>query len=205
MIIDVPYIDQTGAGAFTGCECASAAMLLRFLGKNIDIERFFADYVDKGPIYERGGILYGADPRKVFVGDPYTTEAMGCYAPVIKNSLERVIGGEYEVIDETGCTLEYLCEKYIDRGVPVIVWATINMRDIIVGPKWVLTDSGEDFTWLSNEHCMVLVGYDGQSYIVNDPWTNNGVIGYEKELFADRFRKQHSQAVGIIKKSRIVK
>ena len=34
----------------------------------------------------------------------------------------------------------------------VIYWACINMRDPIVGPQWKLLDTGETFTWISNEH-----------------------------------------------------
>lgn len=50
------------------------------------------------------------------------------------------------------------------------------------GPEWKLLDSGETFCWTSNEHCMLLVGYDEEKYYFNDPYNNNGVIGYEREL-----------------------
>ena len=197
--INVPYIDQTGGGAFTGCESVTAVMLLQYLGIDISIYDFIDNYLDKAPFETRDGILYGPNPYEVFAGDPYDTEAMGCYAPVIKNSLERILGDTYDVIDETGNDLPALAEKYIDSGMPLIVWATIDLKDIIVGPVWKL-DSGEDFTWLSNEHCMLLVGYDDEHYIFNDPWQNNGVIAYDKNTVLDRYKKQHSQAVGLIKK-----
>lgn len=199
-IINVPYIDQTGGGAFTGCESVTAVMLLNHLGYEISMYDFIDNYLDKAAFEERDGVLYGPSPYDVFVGDPYDKESIGCYAPVIKNSLERIIGNEYDVIDETGNELPALVEKYIDNGIPLIIWATINLKDIIVGPVWKLKDSGEDFTWLSNEHCMLLVGYDNDNYIFNDPWENNGIIAYDKKTILDRYIKQHSQAVGIIKK-----
>lgn len=197
--INVPYIDQTGGGAFTGCESVTAVMLLNHLGYDISIYDFIDNYLDKAPFYERNGVLYGPNPHEVFAGNPYDTEAMGCYAPVIKNSLQRILDNEYEVINETGSALTSLVEKYIDNDMPLIVWATIDLKDIIVGPVWKL-ENGEDFTWLSNEHCMLLVGYDDEHYIFNDPWNNNGVIAYDKETVLDRYKKQHSQAVGLIKK-----
>ena len=197
--INVPYIDQTGGGAFTGCESVTAVMLLQYLGIDISIYDFIDNYLDKAPFETRDGILYGPNPYEVFAGDPYDTEAMGCYAPVIKNSLERILGDKYDVIDETGNELSELVEKYIDSGMPLIVWATIDLKDIIVGPVWKL-DSSEEFTWLSNEHCMLLVGYDDEHYIFNDPWQNNGVIAYDRKTVLDRYKKQHSQAVGVIKK-----
>lgn len=199
-IINVPYIDQTGGGAFTGCESVTAVMLLNHLGYDISIYDFIDNYLDKEPFETRDGVLYGPDPRDVFVGDPYDKEAMGCYAPVIRRSLEKILGNEFDVIDETGADLPSLVEKYIDNDMPLITWATIDLRDIIVGPVWKLTKSGEDFTWLSNEHCMLLVGYDEEHYIFNDPWNNNGVISYDKKTVLDRYAKQHSQAVGLIRK-----
>lgn len=198
-IINVPYIDQTGGGAFTGCESVTAVMLLNHLGIDISIYDFIDNYLDKQPFETHDGVLYGPNPYEVFAGDPYDKEAMGCYAPVIKNSLERILDKAYEVIDETGSELPALVEKYIDNGMPLIVWATIDLRDIIVGPVWKISN-GEDFTWLSNEHCMLLVGYDDEHYIFNDPWNNNGIIAYDKNTVLDRYAKQHSQAIGVIKK-----
>lgn len=195
--IDVPYIDQTGGGAFTGCESVTAVMLLNYLGIDLSIYDFIDSYLDKRPFEERNGELYGPDPRKVFAGDPYDSEAMGCYAPVIINSLKRILGDRYEVTDETGASVEELCAKYIDNGMPVILWATIDMKEYIEGPDWKLFETGEKFTWRSNEHCLLLVGYDGEEYIFNDPWQNNGIVRHNKALVEDRYASQYSQAIGV--------
>lgn len=48
---------------------------------------------------------------------------------MIREALEKIIGAEYTVTDETGMTTDELVEKYIDQGMPVIYWACINMRD----------------------------------------------------------------------------
>ncbi len=197
--IDVPYIDQTGGGAFTGCESVTAVMLLQYLGCDISIYDFIDNYLEKEPFTERDGVLYGPSPYEKFVGDPYDKDAMGCYAPVIQRSMQRVLGDAYRVIDETGSGIEYLLRRYIDRDMPVALWATIDLRDIIVGPSWTIGDTGERFTWLSNEHCMLLVGYDDEHYIFNDPWNNNGIAAYDRATVEDRYIKQHKQAVAVIK------
>ena len=103
----------------------------------------------------------------------------------------------YEVLDLTGTEIKTLQTEYIDKGMPVILWACINMREPITGPQWKLKDSGEVFTWISNEHCMLLVGYDEEGYYFNDPYENNGVIRYPKELVEDRYKAQHMQAVAV--------
>ena len=199
-LIPVPYLDQTQNGAPTGCESVTAVMLLQYLGYSIGIREFIDRYLDKEPFEERDGLLYGPDPRRAFAGDPYDPDAMGCYAPVICRSLRRVLGGSWQVMDETGASLPDLTARYIDRDMPVILWATIDMRDIVIGPEWRLKDTGEPFVWRSNEHCLLLVGYDDGHYIFNDPWENRGVIAYPKELVEDRYAKQYSQAIGLVKK-----
>lgn len=197
-LLNVPYIDQSIKYP-TGCESVSAVMLLNFLGYDITPDEFIENYLEKQSFETRDGILYGADPRKKFAGSPYDPDSFGCYAPVIVNSLERIIGDKYDVIDETGTEIDSLIEKYIDKDIPVVFWACINMREPIVGPAWTL-DNGDEFVWTSNEHCMLLVGYDEDNYIFNDPHENNGVISYEKSLVKDRHRAQYMQAVGVKKK-----
>lgn len=198
-LIDVPYIDQTVKYP-TGCESISAVMLLQHLGVDITPEDFIDNHLEKQDFEDRDGVLYGPDPYKYFVGSPYDSESFGCYAPVLCNALRKVIGDTYEVIDETGKEIEELIERYIDNDMPVVCWACINMKEPIVGPFWKLLETGEDFTWISNEHCMLMVGYDEDNYIFNDPWENNGVIGYPKDVVKDRHAAQHMQAIGIRRK-----
>lgn len=197
--IEVPYIDQSVKYP-TGCESVSAVMLLRFLGFDLSPEEFIDRYLDKQPFETVDGILYGADPRKAFAGSPYDPDSFGCYAPVICKALRRAVGDRFEVIDETGTALPELLSRYIDNGIPVIVWACINMRDPVRGPSWKITGTGEDFTWISNEHCMLLVGYDDENYYFNDPYDNHGVIGYARSLTEDRHRAQYMQAAAVISK-----
>ena len=197
--IEVPYIDQSVRFP-TGCESVSTVMLLRYLGCKLSVEDFIDRYLEKVDFEWRGGELWGADPWKKFCGSPYAEDGFGCYAPVIRRSLKQVFKENafpYEACDETGASMERLLTKYIDQGMPVIFWACINMREPITGPQWRLFDSGEPFTWISNEHCMLLVGYDEDGYYFNDPYENNGVIHYPKGLTEKRHAAQYSMAVGV--------
>ncbi len=47
---------------------------------------------------------------------------------------------------------------------------------------------------------MLLVGSDGDDYVINDPWDNNGVVRYNKELVRRRHREQYMQAVCVKRK-----
>ena len=109
--IDVPYIDQSKLYP-TGCESVSTVMLLRFLGIDITVDEFIEKYLEKKSFEERDGQVYGPDPHRYFCGSPYDDESFGCYAPVIREALEKIIGAEYTVTDETGMTTDELVEKY---------------------------------------------------------------------------------------------
>ena len=198
-IIQAPYIDQSVKYP-TGCESVSTVMLLQYLGYDISVDEFIANCLEMKDFEERQGQLFGADPNLYFCGSPYDKDSFGCYAPVICTALEKAIGKEYEIINETKTSMEELRKKYLDVDMPVIFWACINMREPIVGPEWKLLDSGETFTWISNEHCMLLVGYDEEGYYFNDPHENRGLIRYEKELVEKRHKAQYSMAVGVRKK-----
>ena len=198
-IIQVPYIDQSVKYP-TGCESVSTVMLLQYLGYDISVDEFIADYLEMKAFEERQGQLFGADPNLYFCGSPYDKDSFGCYAPVICKALEKAIGDKYETRNETNTSVDELIRKYIDADMPVIFWACINMREPIVGPEWKLFDSEEVFTWISNEHCMLLVGYDEEGYYFNDPHENRGLIRYEKELVEDRHKAQYSMAVGVCRK-----
>lgn len=200
VIIEAPYIDQSLRWP-TGCESVSAVMLLRYLGYDITVDEFINNDLEIQDFREENGEVFGPDPRKYFCGSPYDPDAFGCYAPVIVNALSKVFAGEkkYEAADETGISEKELLEKYIDRGMPVIFWACIDMREPVIGPQWRLHDTGEWFTWISNEHCMLLVGYDDEKYYFNDPHNGNGLTGYARDIVEKRRRAQHMQAVGVRK------
>ena len=209
-VIKVPYIDQTKEWP-TGCESVSAVMLLRHLGIDITVEEFVERHLDKEPLFEKDGRLYGADPRKVFVGNPADENSMGCYAPVIRKALRRVLGGEaectpepqgaerevWEPVDLTGIPMDRLLCEYIDNDIPVIFWASIDLKETYAGLEWIVADTGEVFEWRSNEHCMLLVGYDEENYYFNDPWQNHGLIGYERKLVEKRHAEQYEMAVSV--------
>ena len=59
---------------------------------------------------------------------------------------------------------------------------------------------GDTYTWISGEHCLVLVGYDKDKYYFNDPYKNHGLIGYQKSLVEKRFEELGKQSLVILEK-----
>ena len=205
-ILQIPWIDQTRAWP-TGCESVSAVMLLRHLGFDISVDDFIRNYLPCRPFSEKEGVLTGPDPAVAFAGSPYDPDAMGCYAAVIVKALTSFFqdassGQEpvWQAEDLTGVPMEELCSRYLDRGLPVIFWACTKMKEPVAGPSWMLEDGRTWFTWISNEHCMLLVGYDDQNYYFNDPQAGHGCIAYPKGLTEERHRDQYQMAAAAFRK-----
>ena len=134
-------------------------------------------------------------PPSALSAAPMRRAGFGCYAPVIERMMNRVLPEGLTAEDATGTPLDQLTGE-IDRGRPVLVWATMNMKASSPGPTWRL-NSGELFTWISGEHCLVLVGYDRDNYYFNDPYQNNGLVAYPRKLAERRFSELGFQSVTV--------
>lgn len=195
VMISVPMIYQNPELP-TGCEIVSATMLLRYYGFNAD-KTEMADRLPK--IAKPDGSGYGHDPREYFLGDPTIPNSMGCYSPVIEKTLNAYLdekNSTLNAIDITGC--DFLRLKEILRsGKPLIVWGTMGMAPTTTSKTWILYNTGEEFTWIRPEHCLVLVGFDdnAQTYIFNDP--QQGVVSYSAASFETAWNALHCQAIYI--------
>ncbi len=201
-ILDVPFIDQREKYP-TGCESVAAVMAMQYYGIPITPETFIDRYLDKGviPYRDEAGVLFGDDPRKVFLGNPYSEKGgWGCYAPVIVNAVKKCIDRErYTVRAVYGVSLDELCRTYIDQDVPVLVWATQNMAPSRTGKTWYITGTAETFTWISPMHCLLLVGYDDTGYYFNDSLQAKN-YRYSKSAVNAAYDALGNQAVVILPK-----
>lgn len=182
----------------TGCESCAAVMALRYMGEKVGMCEFARDWLEKSNDFLLvGETLYGPDPREVFAGDPFTEQAFGCYPKVIENAIRRH-GKTCTATALQGVSLPELCRTCIDDGRPVLIWATMEMKEPTEGRTWILP-SGESYTWTAGEHCMVLIGYDEDNYIMNDPQTGK-VVKYPKWLTESRYNFLGMNALEISKK-----
>lgn len=199
VIIEVPHLSQEEYP--TGCESVSTVMALNYMGYNITIDDFIDNYLDMCEITYKDNIMYADNPNDTFIGNPRSKDSFGCYAPVICNAVEKYAQEEnlkdLEVKNLTGTSLKSICNEYISNGIPVILWATIDMQPSVKGKTWIINDTKKSFTWISKEHCLLLVGYDNNYYYFNDPNNNSGVISYEKKLVKKRYKELGYQAIAI--------
>lgn len=176
----------------TGCEITSLTMVMNFLGFNVTKEEMADDYLEKGNAWE-------TDFREKFAGNPYSSYSYGCYAPVIVNSANSFLKDNgsnmrAESLENWNFTDLF---GFTDNGVPVIIWATIQLVPGYYTATWTCTN-GETVTWYANEHCMVLLGHDDSAGTVFAADPDQGkIMEYDSKLFETRYEELFRQAVVI--------
>lgn len=187
-IIQAPFISQLGKYP-TGCESVTTVMALNHIGIDISVDKFIDSYLTKT------GVPF--DPNISFGGNPRYTSGYGCYAPVIKKALDKALSGQkYTAKQLYGVSLKNLCSNYIDKGIPVILWATMNTP--YISSTW--TYNGKTINWIAPEHCLLLVGYDSSHYIFNDPLTYQPQTYYSKSSVEVAYKGLNYQAIVLEKK-----
>lgn len=175
----------------TGCEVTSLAMALSFHGYGISKEKLADEYLEKAA---PGTVSY----RTAFWGDPRKEDSFGCFAPVITKAANQFLAKKkspHMAYNLTGTPLDDLLVE-IRMGYPVIVWGSMYINgEIVFSYGWEI--DGETVTWPSNEHCMLLIGFDTEtnSVIVCDPLA--GITSYDKNAFQHHYDTLEQQAIVI--------
>lgn len=207
--LNVPMVSQLPSYP-TGCEAASATMLLQYYGYNVGIgtlvsaiprENLYAETLPDGSTR-----VYGPSIYQKFVGDPrqtYTSETpgYGAFAPVVTSAINSVIsrnGGKHIAKNITGSSVNTLL-NYLDKGYPIIVWSTARMKTPEFVNSWYIkTDSGDKyFEYPRGTHVTVLTGYDSSKVYMNDPYF--GKVSFSHSDFSSKYALLGKQAILIEK------
>ncbi len=183
----------------TGCEATAGTMLLRAYGYEAEKTRT-ADLIEKGERIEgKDGRIYGPHPDEAFIGDPSGTDGFGVFPGALAKAMQKIIdsqGGDHVVRAMQGLD-ERSILTYIDRGIPLCIWTSMHDREIEQKTGWYLIKDGEYtdefFCWPSNEHCVVLTGYDEETVTVCDPL--EGERTYKRESFFRHYGQVGSYAL----------
>lgn len=159
-ILDVPYVSQLyPVYAPIGCEPTSTYMALKYKGYVNDVNlKQFLDNMPHDSI----------DPRKGFVGSYSGYKNKTKRETIFPEPLAEYAGkyGKAEAV--TGATPEQIqMEVYL--GNPVVLFATLGWKNPVLTTYNV---NGETHKWVSNNHVVVICGYDPENnrYYVADPW-----------------------------------
>jgi len=172
----------------TGCEVTSLTMLLNYLGFDIDKETLYDDWLPKAG---SGLTFYDA-----YIGDARSDVGFGCYSPVIVKCANAYLASQDSSLaahDLYGADFEGLF-RHIQKGYPVIVWATLDLLNTNWNYYWTTPD-GEKVSFCSTEHCLLLTGYDIQNNTVTVCDPMRGVKEYKLDKFKKRYEALFMQAV----------
>lgn len=173
----------------TGCEVTALTTVLNYLGYGVDKLTMADTFLPKGEIGK-------VTPDEAFIGNPRSKYAYGANAPVLVKTANDYLAtrkSKYVAYNKTGTEFEDLL-KYINDGYPVMVWETINLVKTRPTTKWVIDN--KEVQWLANLHCMVLIGYTEDTYIMADP-LKQGIVEYDKDLVEQRYNELGKQAIVI--------
>lgn len=158
---------------------------MNYLGYNVDKCWLSDNFL---PQAEYGEL----NPDITFIGNPRNKNAFGANAPVIVNTANdylNSVSSELMAYDLSGTEFSKLLD-YVIEGYPVIIWGTLGMQKSYY-VKGILND--QEIQWLSHFHCVVLIGYTENTYIIADP--REGIVEYNKKAVEERYKDLSQQAV----------
>jgi uncharacterized protein YvpB len=142
-------------------------MALNYYGYSANKVTMAKNYLPKKAfVTTRGsdGKLYGPDLDKYFVGDPFGRgtvcgpEALGTAA----NAYLKDVNANMKAKDITGATCEELYKR-VSLDQPVVVMTTIGNANRATPSGWY-TEEGKYVNWSTNDHGVVLIGWD-ETYV----------------------------------------
>lgn len=148
-----------------GCEIVSLGIALESMGIDADLDSIVRDYLDLNGSYATG-----------YSGSPYSVGA-GYPAGIVEAANEYLgeLSSTYSAHDLTGSSFDDL-KQIVERGYPVLVWTTMGCAE----PHFTgITDHKVE--WYSNEHCVVMYGFDGPSVLASDPI--DGLVERDEKRF----------------------
>ena len=167
----------------TGCESVALTNALRYWGFKLKKTTIASKWMP-----------YGSNGVYNFIGSPYNSSGWIICAPGIARTAEKYLedqDSDLEVKVVKGKSLKSL-RKYLDRGLPVVVWTTIGM-----GSPGSVQARKSGYPLRSNNHAVVLTGYNPKNgkYRVSDSLA--GKVWRNGKAFTRLFNAMGKQGVVI--------
>lgn len=159
-----------------GCEGASLAIVLNYMGYNADKTDVAYNDIPLQPFYYgEYGRLTGANPESAYPGAPGADSAgYYCYPPVVVAAAENFFRRQNETPldahDITGASQQTIFRHLAGRS-PVIVWKTLHNTPLQKSQSfsWVDSQTNETYIPYTNVHVVVVTGYDQEYVYLSDP------------------------------------
>jgi uncharacterized protein YvpB len=167
-----------------GCEIVSLTAILNYYGYNVSKMAMADNYLPKQDFSWTQGKRIGPNPYKMYAGNP-RSKASGWYsfAPPIVEAANNYIATQENKMKATnisGSSKEQII-SYLDQGIPIVIWVTLDLSVPNLNSHWYLSDTGEYYKAYTNLHVVVLNGYkDGVVHVMNPL---KGQVEYNMDAF----------------------
>lgn len=178
-----------------GCEITSLTAILHHYNKTITKEDLSDKYLIKQDFYYKNGKKYGSDPSLMYAGNPRNKDGTYAFSEVLVNSATNYF-------EKTNSTLkvknishssEEAIRHYVDNGIPVQIWVTLDLSPKRMGSGWYLEENNTYYQMITNVHCVVLTNITDTIVTVMDPL--KGYVEYDRKTFFKSYEDLNSQAL----------
>ena len=147
-----------------GCEIYSLTAVLQAMGHDADSDSIVANQLPFD--------VEGDDYASAFWGDPYWSgEGMPPAIMTAGNAFLEEAGASERFANITGADFDELASK-ASSGTPVLVWTTLDFEDPC------FEEPLEANSFYDLEHCVVLLGVEGQQACIMDPTQGYVTVNY---------------------------
>ncbi|MED4014562.1 C39 family peptidase [Sutcliffiella cohnii] len=193
--IPIPTLIQTPELP-NGCEITSLTTILNYYGYGVSKTVMSDNYLPKKPFTFTDGKRFGPNPHQYYVGEPRSQHG-GWYsfAPPIAEAGNMYLeeqGSTMRAIDITGTSKEDII-YFINKGIPVVVWTTLDLSPPRFNYNWFLQEDGQNYDAKTNLHVVVLNGFTDDKVHVMNPLI--GQVTYDAEAFFRVYEQMGQHAI----------
>lgn len=179
-----------------GCEIVSLTAVLNYYGYNVSKTTMADKYLPKQAFSWKNGKRYGPDPYKAYAGNPRSaTGGWYSFAPPIVKAAENYMATQQNKMKAKNISgsSEKEILAYLNKGVPVVIWVTLDLSKPALNGQWYLSDTGKSYKAYTNLHAVVLTGYkDG---IVSAMNPLKGKVTYKQSAFFKSYEELGKHAL----------
>lgn len=182
----------------TGCEAVALTATLKYLGCDLDKFLLADQYMPKQDFKWLNGRRYGPDPQVAFAGNPRSSAGWFVYEqPMIKAVNAYLSDMNYSdlVAKKLDVSTDANIIAELAAGRPITIWLTKYLGLTNYSSYWYILGTNNRISVPTNLHCVVVYGYDADSFYIMDPLS--GYRQYGRTRVMNAFKSLGSRAISV--------
>jgi len=178
-----------------GCEITALTSVFHYYGYFVDKVEMSDFYLYQSPIIYSNNRRYGPDPNIGYAGSPKDQTGWYTFAGPIEQAAKiasKSLETNLKTENISGSSTEEI-DKWINQGVPVIMWVTLNLEAPNIDGGWYINGTNEFHHSYTNLHAVVLLKSTENEVFVMDPL--KGYVKHKKSTFFQSYESLNKQAI----------